>query len=209
MDGSVLEEKSSFKMLGLTFSSKLDRGSYIVSIAKTASKKIGDLILSMKFLSPEVALYPYKSTIRPCMEYCCHVWAGAPSCYFELLDKLQKRICRTVGPSLASSLEPLAHRRNVASLSLFYRYYCGKCSSELAQLVPRPFSRGRSTRYSDRLHDFSVTIPRCYKDVYVNSFFPRTARLWNYVPIECFPLTYDLSGFRSRINRSFLTVGSF
>ena len=40
MDGSVLEEKSSFKMLGLTFSSKLDRGSYIISIAKTASKKI-------------------------------------------------------------------------------------------------------------------------------------------------------------------------
>ena len=25
------------------------------------------------------------------MEYCCHIWAGAPSCYLELLDKLQKR----------------------------------------------------------------------------------------------------------------------
>ena len=142
MDGSVLEEKTSFKMLGLTFSSKLDWGSYIVSIAKTASKKIEALIRSMKFLSPEVALYLYKSTIRPCMEYCCHVWAGAPSCYLELLDKLQKRY-------------------------------------------------------------------RCYKDVYVNSFFPRTARLWNSLPIECFPLTYDLSGFKSRINRHLLTVGSF
>ena len=122
MDGSVLEEKSSFKMLGLTFSSKLDWGSYIISIAKTASKKIGALIRSMKFLSPEVALYLYKSTIRPCMEYCCHVWAGALSCYFELLDKLQKGICRTVGLSVAASLEPLAHRPNVATLSLFYRY---------------------------------------------------------------------------------------
>ena len=64
----------------------------------------------------------------------------------ELLDKLQKRICRTVGPSLAASLEPLAHRRNVASLSLFYRYYFGRCSSELAELVQLPFSQGRSTR---------------------------------------------------------------
>ena len=63
MDGSVLEEKSSFKMLGLTFSSKLDWGSYIISIAKTASKKIGALICSMKFLSSEVALYLYKSAI--------------------------------------------------------------------------------------------------------------------------------------------------
>ena len=171
--------------------------------AKTASKKIGALIRSMKFLSPEVALYLYKSTVRPGMEYCCHVWAGAPSCYLELLDKLQKWICRTVGPSLAASLEPLAHRRNVASSSLFYRYYFGRCSSELAQLVPLPYSRGRPTRYSDRLHDFYVTIPRCYKDVYVNSFFPRTARLWNSLPIECFPLTYDLNGFKSRINISF------
>ena len=63
MDGSVFEEKSSFKMLGLTFSSKLDWGSYIISITKTASKKIGAMIRSMKFLSPVVALYLYKPTI--------------------------------------------------------------------------------------------------------------------------------------------------
>ena len=65
MGESVLEEKSSFKMLCLTFSSKLDWGSYIISIAKTASKKIEPLIRSMKFLSLEVALYLYKSTIQP------------------------------------------------------------------------------------------------------------------------------------------------
>ena len=52
----------------------------------------------------------------------------------------KKRICRTVGPSLAASLESLAHRRNVASLSLLYRYYFGRCSSEVAQLVPLPYS---------------------------------------------------------------------
>ena len=54
-------------MLGLTFSSKFDWGSRIILIAKTASKKFGALIRSMKFLSPEVALYLYKSTIH-------HVW---------------------------------------------------------------------------------------------------------------------------------------
>ena len=36
------------------------------------------------------------------MEYCCHVWARAPSCYLELLG-----ICRSVGPSFAASPEPL------------------------------------------------------------------------------------------------------
>ena len=110
---------------------------------------------------------------------------------------------------LAASLETLDHGQNVANLSLFYRYYFGSCSSELAQLISLPFSWGRSTRYSDRLYDFSVATPRCYKDVYVNSFFPRTARLWNSVPMECFPLTYDLRGFKFRINRNLLTIGSF
>ena len=63
------------------------------------------------------------------MEYCCHVWAGASSCYLELLGKLQKRICRTVGPSFVASLEPLALRLNVDSLSLFYGYEFGRFSS--------------------------------------------------------------------------------
>ena len=196
-------------MLGLTLSSKLDWGSYIISIGRTASKKIGALIHSMKFLSPEVALCLYKSTIWNCMEYCCHVWAGAPSCYLELLNKLQKWICRTVRPSLSTSLEPLAYHRYIAFLSLFYRFFLGRYSSELAQLVPLPFSWGRSTCYSVRLHDFSVTIHRCWKDVYVNHFFPCTARLWNSVLVECFPFTYDLNGFKRRINRYLLTVGSF
>ena len=87
---------------GLTFCSKLD--SYIIS------KNIGALVCSMKFLSLKVALCLYKSTIQPCMEYCCHVWAGAPSCYIELLDKLQKQICRFVVPSFAASFEPMTQR---------------------------------------------------------------------------------------------------
>ena len=43
------------------------------------------------------------------------------------------------------------------------------------------------------MHDFSVTIPRYYKDAYVNSFLPRTARI----------------NFKSRINKHLLTVASF
>ena len=62
MHDSVLEKKSSFKMLGLTFSSKIDSGPYIFPIAKTGSQKIGALIRSIKFLSPDVVLYLYKPT---------------------------------------------------------------------------------------------------------------------------------------------------
>ena len=85
------------------------------------------------------------------------IWRGSPE---ELL----------YGDELAIINETLVGLRKTRSLegsigvkfyrSLFYRYYFSRCFSGLAQLVPRPFSRGRSTRYSDRLHDFPVTIPR-------------------------------------------------
>ena len=117
------------KIPGLIFSNKLDWGSYIISVAKTASKIIGDLIRSMKFLTPDVALHFYKSTIRPWMEYCCHVWTGALSCYLELLGKLRKWIYRTAGSFLASTFftKPLRHCQNVASVSFLYTHYFGRC----------------------------------------------------------------------------------
>ena len=54
------------------------------------------------------------------MEYCCCVLGRNLNCYFEILDMLQnvfvkngsvfgKWICRTFGPSLAGSVEPIGH----------------------------------------------------------------------------------------------------
>ena len=138
--------KNHFLRLGLPFSSKLNWYSYIISMAKTTPKKIGDLTCSMRFLSLEVALYLYKPIIQPCLEYCCHVWIAAPSCCLEMLDKLQKWIGRTASSSLAACPEPLDHHQN--------NYYIGRCSSELAQLVSLSYSWGMSTRYTERLHNF-------------------------------------------------------
>ena len=73
-------------MLGMNLSYELDWDSYIISIAITAPKKVAALIHPMKFVFPEVAQYHYKSSIRPCIECCCNVWAGAPSCNLELLE---------------------------------------------------------------------------------------------------------------------------
>ena len=88
-----------------------------------------------------------------------------------------------------------------------YRYYFGRCPSEPAEIVMLPYCE-RSTRLSNRLHVFAVTMPRCYKDVCVDSFFPCTARLYNSLPAEHFLLTYDLTGFTLRVNRHLLLSGS-
>ena len=84
-------------------------------------------------MDPEVALFFYKSVIRLYIEYCCHVWAGTPRCYLNML--LHKRVFRTVIPSLSASLERLTHCRNVASLSLSCRYYFSRSSYKLAKMI--------------------------------------------------------------------------
>ena len=131
IDGSVFEGKSSFKMLGLPFSAKLDWDSYVVSVAKTVSQKIGVLTHSMKLLSPKVPLYLYKSTILPCMKYCCHVWDGAPSCYKNSYVGLFVH-----HHHLLLLLNPLAPHQNAESLS--YRYYVGSfpCTDKLLNSLP-------------------------------------------------------------------------
>ena len=110
-----------------------------------------------------IALDLYKSNIQPWLNYCCHCWVDAPDYYLDMLDMLRKRLCKTVDltTKFTASLEHLAHRQNVASLGLLNRNYFVICPSDLAEMVPLPHSRGRSIRYSNKLNDFSFTIPTC------------------------------------------------
>ena len=95
----------------------------------------------------------------------------------------------------------------MASLSLFCRYYFGRCSSELAQLVPLPFFKAGLLII---LIDCMIFL-LLFLDVTRMSMstVSRTIRLWNSLATECFSLTYNLNGFKSRITRHLLTVGFF
>ena len=75
-------------------------------------------------------------------------------------------------------------------------------------MISFPYSGGKTTCYSDKLHYFSVNIRRCYKHVFV-SFFPFSASPWSSLLEKCFPLIYDLNEFKSRIIRRLLYLGSF
>merc|ERR1712215_258105 len=111
MGDSILEEAPCLeRLLGLKFTPDLKWNSYIASVAKEASKMIGSLYRSREYLTPSSILYLYKSQIRPTMEYCCHIWAGASRTSLKSLDGVQKGLRRLVGDELFSTLQPLSHR---------------------------------------------------------------------------------------------------
>merc|ERR1711921_23060 len=90
-------------------------------------------------------------------------------------------------------------RRKVASLSLFYTYYFGRCSLELASCVPPPLERPRNTRQSANAHRYSVSIANSRVNSFDNCFFPSNSKLWNSLSESVFPNSYNLSSFKRQV----------
>ena len=174
MNGQKLDISSSFTRLGLSVSSNLTWKPHINSIAKHASQKLGILSRAHGYFSPSQLLTIYKSQIRPSLEYCSHVWGGAPKSSLNLLDRVQSQAIRLINnPNLTNSLQSLSHHRPVADLSIFYRYFHGHCSQEIMNIIPDPVRRVRTTRSSTHSHHFQATLPNPRTLAHTLSLIPR------------------------------------
>ena len=146
MNDHKLDISSSFIQLGLPVSSNLTLKPHINSIAKHASQKIGFLFRARGYFLLSQLLTIYKFQIRPSLEYCSHVWGGAPKSSLHLLERVQSKAIRLVkNPNLTTSLQSLFHCRLVVDLSTFYRYFHGHCSKEIKNVFSDPVKRIRTT----------------------------------------------------------------
>ena len=90
-------------ILGLQISSSLSWRDYIVQIAKSASKKLGVLFRCKQYFNAAQLFKLYTGFIRPCLEYCSHIWGSSP--YTSLLDRIESKAIRLIGdPSLTLCL---------------------------------------------------------------------------------------------------------
>ena len=199
---SVHVNSASFTQLGFSLSSYLTWKTHIPSLAKHASQKLGFLARARGFFSSSHLLSKYKSQTRPSLEYCSYAWGGAPNSTLCLLDKVQSKAIRLINnPSLTKSLQPLSHCHLVGDLSIFYRYFNGHCSQEIRDIIPVPLRRVRTTRSSTHSHPFQVSLPTSRTLSHKSSLIPRTCNLWNVLPSSCFPESYNLPSFKSKINK--------
>ena len=143
---------------------------HISTFAKSTSKKLGVLWRLHPFFSPSHLLTLYRGLIRPCMEYGSHVWGS--STHTVLLSRVESKAFRLINsPPLTGCLDSLGHRRNVASLSLFYCFFHADCSSELTNSMPPSLARPRCTRLSTS-HPYSVHLSNARVNQYLHSFIP-------------------------------------
>ena len=136
-NGATMENSTTINLLGLPITDNLNWSEYVKILAKKASAKLSFLYRSQHIFTQSQLLSLYKATARPHMEYCSHIWAGTGCTFLGLLDSVQRKAINLIGDCAGTrELHSLAHRRKVASLSLFYRYYNKQCSDELQSIVP-------------------------------------------------------------------------
>ena len=132
------------------------------------------------------------------MEYGSHV-CGC-STHTALLNRVESQPFNQIKSPRTDCFDFLSHRRNVASLSIFYRYFHADCSSELANCMPPPLQRTRCTRIFTSSHPYSVHLPNVGVIQYLHSFIPYTVKLWNSLPLSVFSSAYDLNSFKKGVS---------
>ena len=202
MNGNELDISTSFAQLGLSLSSNLTWKTHIHSLTKHASQKLGFLARARGFFSSSHLLSIYKSQIRPSLEYCSHVWDGASKSTLCLLDKVQSKAIHLINnPNLTKSLQPLSHHQLVGDLSIFNIYCHGHCSQEIREIIPVLLRHIRTSRSSTHSHPFQVSLPNPQPLFHKSPFIPRTCNLWNVLHSSCFPESYNLPSFKTKINK--------
>lgn len=200
--GIPLTLASNISILGVNISSEVQFRSHLENKAGLTSKKLGVLNRAKRYFTPNQRLMLYKAQVRPHMEYCSHLWSGAPKYQLDPLDSLQRRAVRLVNdPKLSNRLESLSVRRDVGSLCLFYRYFNGECSDEIFNLIPPSHFYHRTGRYRQKGHPHIIDTWKSRTTRFNRLFLPRTCKLWNALPPEVFPQVYNLNRFKRDVNR--------
>ena len=106
-----------------------------------------------------------------------------------LLNRMgSKTFCLFNSPPQIDCLDFLRHRHNVASLSLFYRYFHTYCSSELANCMTPPLPWSHCTIRSTFSHLYFGHLFNARVNLYVQSFIPYTGKLQNFFLCQFFHL---------------------
>jgi hypothetical protein len=156
---------------------------HIDNIKAKASRKMGILRRGKRFLPKSALTNLYKSGVHSFLEYAAPVWQWAAKSHLDKLDSIQNKAKKilniTDDQAIDYKIQPQKHRRDVASLCVFYRIKPGMAPSDTCKIVPPPMKQQRANRSTTNWSDRKVEVQRSKTDYHQNSFIPHISRLWN------------------------------
>ena len=190
------------KIVGLTLTHNLSWSPHIKKIAANANRALALLRRARPVLSSPALSTICKSFVRSRMEYCSPLWMGAPATVLGLLDRVQSKAAKLLGPASASQLQTLAHRRGVAGHCLMHRLLHSTAPTSILDLCPSRHSplTTRRTRASPQF----FALPRIRTSdarYWTRSFIPLFSSAFNSLPSRLQTIS-GLQPFKELVNSS-------
>ena len=191
LHGETLEKVQSSKYLGVEITKNLSWGKHIDQITSKANKTSAFIHRNLKGCPEKTQTHCFKSLVRPILEYASAVWDPHLQKDIDTLEKTQKRAarrisnnysCQTSASGLVNNigLEKLHVRRKKDKLRTMFKIK----HKEVAVNIPESLDN-KNQRTTRNNHHMILNVPFAKSNVYKNSFFPSTARIWNSLPVEC------------------------
>ena len=208
MNNTLIQETSTHKHLGLTFSNTCNWTDHVNNICKKACIRL-NLLRALKFKVSRKSLEKmYYAFVCPLLEYSDIVWDNCSSESKRNLDAIYVEAARIVtgGTKLCSidklyselGWDSLQSRRNKHKLITQYKILHGFTLNYLLDLMPPTVQE--TSRYSLRNSDHFQNY-RANTNLFLDSVFPSTIRAWNNLPIEIKEAS-SLKNFKSLLNRN-------
>ena len=181
-----LEVITSDKYLGVTLDHHLTFNEHVDTITRKASTVLNLCRRNLHMCSKDTKELAYKAMIRLLLEYASPAWNPHTSRNINKIEQVQRRSARFVlnnyeyGPDagltdkICNELKwlSLQHRRAQNDLTTFYKIR--------KQSIHMPFPS--SVRASSIHPHKYLHIQGLSSAAYLNSFYPRTIRIWNLLP---------------------------
>ena len=191
VNGEILEQKSSLKLLGIIVDNNLKWCSHVHYLVSKISPKIGLLSRLRHVLANDLLNTVYLTTIKPLFDYCDTVWGHCCSSYKLILQRLQNRAARIVSGNFdfKTSVSGLIQKLGWKNLAENCHYHSSllmfKCMNDLApEYLSTRFTRVHATHSHGTRHSLNghLRIPRPKTEKYKQSLSFKGPHVWNNLP---------------------------
>ena len=203
-----LAVQTELSILGVAVDSKLLWSRHISNISKNAGQRLGALRKIANKLDTV-----YKAQIRSIMEHACLSWMSALPTVLNQLDSIQQKALRIIGVNQATACTELAiprlkHRREVAAVTVLYKMHSSHCPRDLQELLPCPYTSGRTTRASSSMPNHALAMPHAKTSTLDRTFLHSAIRIWNALPDTVLGKIkiHSVQSFKQRINKHMMSL---
>ena len=193
---TTLKSTENAKYLGVTISKNLNWTAHINNITNKAKNSLRFIRRNIKTSNKKLKEAAYKTYIRPQVEYCSTVWHPWQKHLTQRIEMIQRSAARYVQndyhykssvTNMINKLKwsTLEQRRNHASMVMLY-----KINNKMVNVDHNHLTHTRNEKF---------LIHQSKTQHHINSYFPRSVRLWNELPIgtrEAKSLPAFISGLR-------------